>query len=389
MRILMVHGRYALRGGEDEVFEAERDLLRAHGHTVTEYIRDNKNIAGARPWAVGLRTIWSRQDYHDVRAALRETRAEIVAVHNFFPLISPAVFYAARAEGVPAVQTLHNFRLVCPGALLLREGAICEQCVGLPVALPGIRHGCYRGSSVLTAGVAGMISVHKALGTWQNAVSRYIALNPAMRLKMIEGGFPADRIVVKPNFREDPGIGHGTGGYLLFVGRLSVEKGVSVLLRAWRQARAAGALQGLELRIAGTGPEELSLKAQAGEGVVFLGHQPRAQVLDLMKNAAALVFPSIWYEGFPLVPIEALACGTPLIASDLGAMSSVVEDRINGRLFPPGDVEVLARILSSWTPTRQARLAARESYEKTYTPERNYQKMMDIYSSVLASHTGK
>ena len=160
-----------------------------------------------------------------------------------------------------------------------------------------------------------------------------------------------------------------------------MEKGVSVLLKAWRQARAAGALQGMELRIAGTGPEELSLKAQAGEGVVFLGHQPRAQVLDLMKDAAALVFPSIWYEGFPLVPIEALACGTPLIASDLGAMSSVVEDQTNGRLFSPGDADALARILTHWLPTPETRRAARQSYEQTYTPGAAViAVMMDIYN---------
>ena len=376
----MVHSRYAQRGGEDEVYESERDLLRSHGHSVVEYIQENNQIKGSKPWMVGVRTIWSQQDYRAIRAVIRQHSIQVVSVHNFFPLISPGVFYAARAERVPSIQTLHNFRLICPSAFLLRDEAICEDCVGKAVPFPGILHACYRKSRLLSAGVAGMLSSHRLAGTWTRMVDRYVALTPFMRQKFIEGGFPADKITVKPNFRQDPGLGSGDGGYFLFVGRLSREKGVSVLLQAWRLADC-----GQALHIVGSGPEELSLRAQAAKlpGVSFLGQLPQSEVLEQMRRATALIFPSVWYEGFPLVCVESLGTGTPIVASNLGALQDIVRDGGTGHLFAPGDAEALAQILRSWKAEPALRASARARYEAEYTPERGYEELMKLYHSVL------
>src|SRR5581483_9761958 len=182
------------------------------------------------------RTVWSRPAYRVLRELLRAHRPAVAHFHNTFPLISPAAYYACRAERVPVVQTLHNFRLLCPNALFFRDGRVCEDCLGKAVPWPGVAHKCYRGSRSASAAVCTMLTVHRALGTWHTAVDRFIALTDASRRKFVAGGLPADKIAVKANFVDpDPGPGTGAGGYGVFVGRLSAEKGVGTLLKAWQQ----------------------------------------------------------------------------------------------------------------------------------------------------------
>ena len=380
MKILAVHSKYAQRGGEDEVYEAERDLLRRHGHDVTEYLQDNSNIALKHALNVGVRTIWSQQDYRQIRAAIRSTRSELVAVHNIFPLISPAVYYAARAEGVPVVQTLHNYRLICPSATLLRDGNLCEDCVGLSVPWHSIQHACYRDNRILTSAVAGMISVHRLLGTWDHMVTRYIALTDFMKDKYVAGGFAADKILVKPNFTPDTQPGTGQGNFFVFAGRLSAEKGVSTLLRAWE-------LAGLDcdLHILGSGPEEMNLRAQASRmpTVRFLGEQPRARVQEEMGKATAVIVPSIWPEPFGLSIIESFAKGTPVLATDIGGISSLIRPGRGGFLFSKGDVAGLAKLLTDRTRLLAMRQTAREEDELRFTAEQNYSLLESIYSKAL------
>jgi len=384
MRILSIHNRYNLPGGEDEVQFAECNLLRQHGHDVTEYVQDNDSIKGNKLLSVGLRSVWSQTDFTSIRSLIRQSRAEIITVHNFFPLVSPSVYYAAHAEGIPVVQTLHNFRLICPAATLLRDGKICEDCVGKTVALPAIAHACYRQSRMLTTGLVTMTSAHRLIGTWSRTVDRYIALTPFMKNKFIEGGFPADKITVKPNFTRDTGLGNGARGNFLYVGRLSPEKGVATLLKAWQLSGSER-----ELRIVGTGPEELALRAQAStlKGVRFLGQLPRKRVQAEMGDAVALIMPSIWYEGFGLTIIEAFAKGTPVIASDLGAMASLVSPGISGYLFEAGNEHQLATRIRNYNSLPNLRSGARQAYEDRFTPEINYRLMMDIYASVIHVHS--
>jgi len=315
--------------------------------------------------------------------AIRQHRPDLVHVHNTFPLASPAVIHAAKAEGVPVVMTLHNYRLLCVNALFFREGRVCEDCLG---RLPwrGVVHGCYRDSRLASLGVASMLALHRALGTW-NLVDRFIALTEFARQKFVEGGLPAEKIVVKPNFvHPDPGPGEGRGGYALFVGRLSPEKGVRTLLRAW------GLLGGrVPLKVVGDGPlaGEVREAARRLPGVEWLGRKSPEEVYALMGEAAFLVFPSEWYEGFPRVLAEALAKGLPILATALGSQASIVADGRTGLHFRPGDPEDLAAkvewLLLHPEELRRMRREARAEYEAKYTAERNYQLLMEIYGQAL------
>ncbi|HND53895.1 MAG TPA: glycosyltransferase, partial [Pirellulaceae bacterium] len=234
MKILLCHNHYQRPGGEDQVFDDETRLLTEHGHDVERFTKHNDELRAMSRLGAALRAVWNGETYRELRRVVARFKPAVVHFTNTFPLISPAAYYAVRAEGVPVVQTLHNFRILCPNALLLRDGAACEACVGRAVAWPSIVHGCYRDSRLASAAVAAVAAAHRAIGTWGLAVDRYIALSEFARERFIAGGLPASRISVKPNcVHPDPGRGTGEGGHFVFVGRLSPEKGLNVLLDAW------------------------------------------------------------------------------------------------------------------------------------------------------------
>ena len=315
--------------------------------------------------------------------AIARFRPDVVHVHNFFPLFSPAVYYACRTAGVPVVQTLHNYRLLCANSLLFRDGHVCEECVGRSFAWPAIAHACYRGSRAGTASIAIMQASHRIARTWQERVDLYIALTEFSRAKLVEGGLPAEKIVVKPNFASrDIATGNGRGGYALFVGRLSPEKGLDVLLEAWKRMRMS-----IPLRIVGDGPLAGRVREAAGESVSYLGPREKSEVLGLMQSASLLILPSMWYEGFPMVIVEAFQVGLPVVASDLGSLSSLVTPGRTGLLFRPGDPSALAERVE-WAfahPEELSRMRrqARAEHEANYTPERNYELLMQIYDRVI------
>ncbi|MBE9041120.1 glycosyltransferase [Oscillatoriales cyanobacterium LEGE 11467] len=391
MRILSVHNRYQIRGGEDESREAEERLLRDRGHHVDVYEQNNEKISELGKVQVALRTIWSHQTYRSVRKILQNDRYDLIHVQNFFPLISPSVYYAAASVGVPVVQTLRNYRLLCPNAQFFREGKICEDCMGKTIPLPGIVRGCYRGNRAGSAAVAAMIATHRGLGTWTKMVDCYIAISQFAKAKLLEGGLPEGKMVVKPNFvAPDPGIGTGSGGYALFVGRLSHEKGLGTLLDAWKRLSAP-----IPLKIVGEGPkaDEVRQLSQAIPQVEWLGRQPLAEVYRLMGEARFLVFPSEWYETFGRVAVEAFAKGTPAIAANIGAISELVDPGRTGLLFQPGDAADLARqvewILDRPEEGAKMRAAARAEFEAKYTEEENYHQLIRIYQQVLASRQNR
>ncbi|MBV8126003.1 MAG: glycosyltransferase family 4 protein [Burkholderiaceae bacterium] len=382
VRVLLAHNAYQQRGGEDMVVEAEAALLRQHGHAVELLTRHNDELAGMGRGAAALDTLWSRRTARELRERIEAFRPDVVHVHNTFPLISPSIYWAAAAAGVPVVQTLHNFRLACPQAMFLRDGKVCEDCMAR-APLPAIRHGCYRGSRAQTGVLAGMLVLHRALGTWQHKVTRYIALNSFCRDKFIEAGLPAERIVIKPNFVEAPAPGADAprDGFL-FVGRLSHEKGVSTLAEAWRHGGV-----NVRLAVAGSGPSADLLKNLPG--VDMLGALPLAQVQQRMASAAALVLPSIWYENFPRTLVEALGAGLPVIASRIGALASLVSEGRTGLLFEPGNAADLADKLA-WAAAHPREMAsmgrhARADYEAQFTPERNLAQLLDIYAEARRS----
>lgn len=383
MRVLFIHNKYQQAGGEDEVFAAEARLLEARGHQVLRYTVHNDQIANMNSKTLLKATVWNSSSYRDVRDLVHKSQPDIAHFHNTFPLISPAGYYAVKAEGRPVVQSLHNYRLLCPNALFFRDGHTCEDCVSRTPPWPGVLHACYRESHSASGAVAAMLTAHRLLRTWTRMVDVYITLTEFARNKFIQGGLPAERIVVKPNFlHSDPEPEERWGNYALFVGRLSVEKGVDTLLAAWELLEDQ-----MPLKIVGDGPLS-GVVAQAArrlESVEWLGRQPREQVLELMKRARVLIFPSICYENFPLVVVEAFAVGLPIIASNLGSLASLVNPGHTGLLFRPGDPKDLAEKVE-WALTRPDELAgmrreARSEFETKYTAERNYERLLSAYAS--------
>lgn len=378
-RVLMVHNAYQQRGGEDSVCEAEFELLRAHGHAVEMFGRHNDEVAQLSRIGLAAQTVWSTRTTEELTRTIERFRPDVIHAHNTFPLISPSLYWAAGRAGVPVVQTLHNFRLMCPQAMLLREGRVCEDCVG---RLPwrGVARGCYRGSVAQSGVLAGMVTVHRALGTYRHKVTRYVALNNFCRDKFVQGGLPAERIRIKPNFiesHERPSWEQRGGG--LFVGRLSAEKGVDVLADAVRR------VPGGPVSVIGGG--ELEPLAREAFAERYFGFRRIDEILQQMRRSLYLVVPSIWYENFPRTIVEAYSCGLPVIASRIGALAEIVADGVTGLLFEPGNAEDLARKLR-WAEDhpeamREMGRAARAAYDAHYTPERNYQQLMEIYVDAI------
>jgi len=387
MKILVAHNFYKLPGGEDQCVAAEVAMLRAHGHEVTQYCLHNECVDAMGRMRLAARTIWSRTAVRELRELFRTHRPQIAHFHNTFPLISPSAYYAARAEGVRVVQTVHNFRLLCANALLFRNGKVCEDCLGKWIPWPGIAHKCYRDNRAASTVITTMLMTHRVLGTWSKAVDMYIALTEFGRRKLVEGGLPADKIVVKPNFAyPDPGPSTGTGGYAVFVGRLSAEKGVDTVLEAWRHLGGE-----LPLKLLGDGPLAAAVQEAAVKdtSIQWLGNQSLEAVYKLVGEAAFLVLPSQCYENFPRVVIEAFAKGTPVIVSKLGAMAAIVDDGRTGLHFKPGDPVDLAatvrRILGESLELARMRQAARRKFEQNYTADSNHKTLMTIYEKALSN----
>lgn len=390
MKILILHNRYQIPGGEEGVVQAEKALLEANGHQVALMEVTNDSITGL--WGklqAAASVVYSPTARQWVRQAIARFQPDIVHIHNFFPLLSPSVYDACREQGIPVVQTLHNYRLICPRAMPFRQGSICEACIGQPIPWQGVVHGCYRSSRTQSAAVATMLTWHRLRGTWEERVDAYIALTQFQKQKLLQAGFPADRIHVKPNFvfATDPLFqAIPREPFALFVGRLAEEKGVSLLLDAYRQGNLS-----LPLKIVGDGPLRQQLQQQASglEQVSFLGQQPKTAVLDLMHRASFLVFPSLWYEGFPLTLAEAFSCHLPAVVPQLGSMAEIVSDRHNGLHFSANDATALAQTIA-WATAHpdamhQMGQNAYQTYLDCYTPTVNYQQLMAIYQSVMAA----
>src|SRR5215218_8642966 len=284
MKVLAVHNSYQQPGGEDQVFLAETALLEAYGHRMVRYTTHNDQIAEMNHMALAVNTVWNSSTYQELRTLIHREQPDVAHFHNTFPLISPAGYYAAKAEGLPVIQTLHNYRLFCTNSVFFRDGHVCEDCVGKTPPWPGVLHSCYRGSRTTSGTVATMLTAHRTLRTWTKTVDTYIALTEFAREKAIQGGLPAGTLMVKPHFvHPDPGLDKGGGGYALFVGRLSPEKGTKTLLSAWRQLRGE-----LPLKIVGDGPlaPETAEAARRVPGVKWLGRRSLEEVYKLMGGAA-------------------------------------------------------------------------------------------------------
>jgi glycosyltransferase involved in cell wall biosynthesis len=328
-----------------------------------------------------VKAVWASDVVRDIQETIDSFEPDVLHVHNTWLRLSPAIYWAANRKGVPVVQTLHNYRLMCPMGLFLRDGEPCEECLGKTFAYPGVAYECYHDSWLKSALSAGVPAIHRAMGTWNSKVDRYIALTDFAQEKFIEGGLPEDRVVVKPNHVSDPGIhSDPPEAFAIFVGRLSEEKAPDVLLEAWDLMEDPPVL-----KIVGEGPMESELrdKAHRMNNVDLMGRIPRADVIALMKNAMMLVFPSIWYEGMPMTILEAYSVGLPVVASDIGAMSSLVRNDETGLKFESGQARELAekvKVLQA-DPDKRMRLrsGARSEYEERFAPETNYRALHQVY----------
>lgn len=386
MKVLLAHNHYrsSAPSGEDSVFHNECELLRAKGIEVTVFERFNDRIdvtTFSERVRVALNGAWSRQVYDDITRLLREVRPDIMHFHNTFPLISASGYAACQDNGVPVVQTLHNYRFICPGALLLRDGNPCEDCVGKTL-LPALIHRCYRGSLAATAAQVWTITRNRLQGAHQNLVNRYIALSHFSVKRFVAGGLPEGRIEVKPNFLldEDSIAGNGAGGYAVYVGRLSEEKGVRTLLDAWTKVNQ------LPLKILGDGPlrGELQNLARLNRlNIEFCGYKSHREVMDILSEATLQIVPSEWYEGFPMVILEAYRSGVPVVASRIGALEEIVLENETGIKFEPGNAsDLAAKVNSLYARPERLRLMrrnAKEVFYQNYTAERNFSQLMRIY----------
>ncbi len=386
LNVLLVHNYYQQSGGEDRVFEAEGSLLESRGHVVRRYTAHNDVITGLNQFSVAAKSVWNRRTTRDLGRLLKQQKMDVVHFHNTMPLISPSAYYAAKSGGAAVVQTLHNYRLSCPKSILMRDGHVCEECMGKDYAWPAVKHACYRGSALATTVVATMLYVHNRMDTWNKQIDVNIALTDFAKKKYIEGGLDPDRIVVKPHFVEthiEPG--NGETGAAIFVGRLSEEKGVLTLLKAWADDAIS-----MPLVIVGDGPlaKEVERAAAENSRITWLGRLSANEVFARLRESAVMIAPSECFETFGRVVIESFSLGTPVIVSDIGAIGELVDHGRTGYKFPPGSVEGLRSVVNEFGADadrqRQMRTTVLAEHKAKYTADENYPLLMNVYERAIA-----
>jgi len=414
------------------VFRDEYELLKKNSIDVITYEKHNDEIKGYGLWdkvLLSFENIWSRKTYIGLKQLLRKEKPDLVHFHNIWYLITPSAYFACKDAGIPVVQTLHNFRMFCVNGLLLRHGKVCEECIsakkgdrswvmgdadkdygvrakgkeegenrikkghGWKIIKNAVRYGCYRDSKLYSFPIASANAIHRAFGTWEKSIDAFIALTEFGKKKFIECGLPEEKIFVKPNFLlnpPEPSFTHRD--YTIFLGRLSYEKGLSILIDSAKTLNNSAVP--LKFKIVGDGPlmKELKdkVKAEKINGIEFTGRKTFHECMELLRDARFMIMPAVCYENFPMAIREAFACGKPVIASRLGAMAELVDDGKTGLLFEPGDPEDLAAKIRWMLKNEDACIAmgknARKEFEEKYTAEKNFQILMGIYQTISATN---
>jgi len=380
MKILFIHNQYTQRGGEDVALDLETKLLQEKGHEVEKLVFTNDSIAGRSTSKItsAFKAVYNFDAYTKTENLIRDFKPDIIHVHNLFFVASPSVLFAAAKFKIPVVLTIHNYRLVCANALLLRDGHVCELCIGKTIPLDGIKYKCYHNSSAQSALVTTITSFHKLVKTWQHKVSSYIVLTEFAKdkLKSSSLGVDENKLLVKPNFIDDPGTGSWPReDFFVFVGRISEEKGIYILLEAFANMSAQ------KILVIGDGPQKQKLQEQyaSNPNIIFAGSMNKDEVLKTLQKSRALIFPSIWYEGLPFTIVEAFATGTPVIASKIGAMTDLITHGYNGYHFTAGSAENLQEGIATFDGSQQLYLNARETYTSKYHPDIHYASILKIY----------
>ena len=383
-KVLLVHNYYKIPGGEDTVVANEKKLLEENGHEVVLYTRDNREIE--RFSVIGkmllpVRAVFNRKTYRDVIRIIREQHIDVVHVHNTLTLISPSVYYAALKCKIPVVQTVHNFRLICPAATLYRDGHICEDCLskGLRCA---VKHNCYRGSKLQTILSVAILKYHRMRGIYKRI--SYICLTEFNKTLLAQHApVCADRIYVKPNFTFDEGGGkivpfRERDRQFVFVGRLDRLKGIDKILKVWKELGDKAP----NLIVCGTGPMEEWCRAFVTENelknVELRGQVDHAAAVELMARSLAVVFPTQWYEGFPMTIAEAYSVGTPVIGPDMGNAGDLIEDGVTGWKYAPSSMQAFKAAMEK-AQQQDICMQTYERYLGSYSDRSNYTKLSEIY----------
>lgn len=391
MRVLAIHNYYQQRGGEDQCFEDEVQVLKAHGHQVLAYTVHNDSIEHRSKLNVARQSIWNTTAYAEVLSRVQQFKPDVVHVMNTFPLLSPSILYAIKKTGTAVVHEVQNYRMFCANALMLRNGQHCQDCLDKKFAWPAIIHRCYRDSLPGSATQAIASSLHRSWRTWHKVVDLFLAPSRAARELLVRGGLPEQRVIVKPNaLNSDPGMGCGSSDGFVFVGRLSPEKGLRTLFEVWQKGPDLPIL-----KVIGDGPDqELVRQASARDArIQWLGRLPLDQLLEVVGQSRALIMPSLWNETFGRTTIEAFSKGTPVIGSRIGGTQELITEGQTGWLFAPGSADELlekVRLVSSLCNSELAdlRKQARQVFLTRYQPENNYRALIDCYQ-LAQSHSNQ
>lgn len=385
-KVLIVHNYYKIPGGEDTVVANEKQMLESHGHEVTLYSRNNselKELSVFQKLMLPVNTIFNFKTYRDIKKIIRDKHIEIVHVHNTLNLISPSVYYAAISCKVPVVQTIHNFRLLCPGAIFYRDGHICEDCIkkGLRCS---IKHNCYRNSKIQTLACVVSMKFHRMTGIYGKI--NYICLTEFNKEKLLLlKQIKKEKVFIKPNFTRNPGNiipANKRENRIIFAGRLDKLKGVDILFKAWKQMEESD----IELMVCGTGPLETwckeFIKNNKIKNIKMPGFVSNPEIHKLIANSKALILPTQWYEGFPMSIVEAFSVGTPVICSDLGNAGNIVDEGVTGAKFKYNSTEELIKAIIRIYNYSDIYKTIIEKYKNKYTSDKNYKILSNIYGTI-------
>jgi len=389
MKILLIHNKYQFPGGEDSVFESEKNLLENHNHIVRTLFFDNKDIDSlAKTIKLVYQLIFNKKSKKKVEDIIKEFKPQIIHVHNFFYVASPSIFFAASKNKIPIVVTLHNYRLICSGSLLMRDAQPCELCVNKIFPIEGVKYKCHRESKIATIQLTLTTGIHKIMKTWNNKVSLYVALTEFARNKFLNSSLNLlpEKIVVKPNSVNNFECSnfHERENIFLFVGRLSIEKGIEVVLKAFENKNTI-------LEIIGDGPMKNTVESICNNNanIKYLGYRDQAFIISKLKKCQALIVPSICFENLPTAILEAYSTGTPVIISDISNLNELVTNKFNGLHFRTNDSIDLYRVIKDLMENilqyQPLYLNARNTYLEKYTPEINYKRLIGIYEKAISN----
>jgi glycosyltransferase involved in cell wall biosynthesis len=395
-KVLIVHNYYQIPGGEDTVVANEKKLLEENGHEVLLYIRSNSELQHFSRWKklmLPFSLVFNLRTYREVRKLIQNEKINIVHIHNTLSLISPSVYYAAFSCKIPVVQTIHNFRLLCPGATFYRDGHICEDCVTQSLRC-AVKHRCYRSSRLQTIACVLNTKIHRAIGTYRRL--NYICLTEFNKEKLIQLNKPGrkkiiepEQVFVKPNFTFDTQekVRHTTTRkqQFAYVGRLEKSKGIEVLLEAWKLMGS----EAPELVICGSGTCEKRCREYISTNhlnqVTVRGFIPNEEVQKVISESMALILPTQWYEGFPMIIVEAYSTGTPVIGSGMGNVERLIEEGISGWKFQYDSAEALREAIVRFRDSYTSEWGENgyKKFESEYSSEKNYSILKNIYDTII------